>query len=87
MKTLHPNVHGGILARRDQEHHMEALNYHGIGELAIFYMVKSLFISCKFPLFTIHVRKYWYGCKSIYCNLPSLSLSSSELSFVFAFSI
>ncbi|XP_054815879.1 uncharacterized protein LOC129315829 [Prosopis cineraria] len=31
VKTLHPNVHGGILARRDQKHHMEALNTHGIG--------------------------------------------------------
>ncbi|WCJ34014.1 Bifunctional purine biosynthesis protein PurH [Euphorbia peplus] len=31
VKTLHPNVHGGILARRDQKHHMEALNEHGIG--------------------------------------------------------
>ncbi|XP_057782197.1 uncharacterized protein LOC131000344 isoform X2 [Salvia miltiorrhiza] len=31
VKTLHPNVHGGILARRDQESHMEALNNHGIG--------------------------------------------------------
>ncbi|XAR52825.1 Phosphoribosylaminoimidazolecarboxamide formyltransferase [Bertholletia excelsa] len=31
VKTLHPNIHGGILARRDQEHHMEALREHGIG--------------------------------------------------------
>ncbi|XWS67397.1 hypothetical protein CRYUN_Cryun04dG0003500 [Craigia yunnanensis] len=31
VKTLHPNIHGGILARRDQKHHMEALNRHGIG--------------------------------------------------------
>ncbi|XP_024025437.1 uncharacterized protein LOC21398615 isoform X2 [Morus notabilis] len=31
VKTLHPNVHGGILARRDQKHHIEALNEHGIG--------------------------------------------------------
>lgn len=31
VKTLHPNVHGGILARRDQEHHMESLDKHGIG--------------------------------------------------------
>ncbi|XP_051114268.1 uncharacterized protein LOC127239926 isoform X2 [Andrographis paniculata] len=31
VKTLHPNIHGGILARRDLEHHMEALNTHGIG--------------------------------------------------------
>jgi hypothetical protein len=31
VKTLHPSVHGGILARRDQSHHMKALNAHGIG--------------------------------------------------------
>ncbi|KAL6552281.1 hypothetical protein OROHE_007645 [Orobanche hederae] len=31
VKTLHPNIHGGILARRDREHHMEALENHGIG--------------------------------------------------------
>lgn len=31
VKTLHPNIHGGILARRDQKHHVEALNEHGIG--------------------------------------------------------
>ncbi|KAK8640401.1 hypothetical protein V6N13_008155 [Hibiscus sabdariffa] len=31
VKTLHPNIHGGILARRDLKHHMEALNNHGIG--------------------------------------------------------
>ncbi|GJY74626.1 AICARFT/IMPCHase bienzyme family protein [Tanacetum coccineum] len=31
VKTLHPNVHGGILARRDQSHHMEALKKHSIG--------------------------------------------------------
>lgn len=30
VKTLHPNIHGGILARRDQRHHMEALTEHGI---------------------------------------------------------
>lgn len=32
VKTLHPNIFGGILARRDQKHHMEALNKHGIGK-------------------------------------------------------
>ncbi|XP_062007503.1 uncharacterized protein LOC133724703 [Rosa rugosa] len=31
VKTLHPNIHGGILARRDQKHHVEALSNHGIG--------------------------------------------------------
>ena len=32
VKTLQPNIHGGILARKDVEHHMEALNENGIGE-------------------------------------------------------
>ncbi|KAK1304524.1 hypothetical protein QJS10_CPB11g01470 [Acorus calamus] len=31
VKTLHPNVHGGILARRDKDHHIADLNKHGIG--------------------------------------------------------
>ncbi|KAL3638141.1 hypothetical protein CASFOL_018011 [Castilleja foliolosa] len=31
VKTLHPNIHGGILARRDRAHHTEALENHGIG--------------------------------------------------------
>ncbi|XP_020100602.1 uncharacterized protein LOC109718672 [Ananas comosus] len=31
VKTLHPGIHAGILARRDQKHHMEALDKHNIG--------------------------------------------------------
>ena len=31
VKTLHPNVHGGILARRDHPGDLEALAAHGIG--------------------------------------------------------
>jgi phosphoribosylaminoimidazolecarboxamide formyltransferase/IMP cyclohydrolase len=31
VKTLHPKVHGGILARRDVPAHMQALEAHGIG--------------------------------------------------------
>jgi phosphoribosylaminoimidazolecarboxamide formyltransferase / IMP cyclohydrolase len=31
VKTLHPKVHGGILARRDRPEHMAALEAHGIG--------------------------------------------------------
>lgn len=30
VKTLHPKVHGGLLARRDVPEHMEALKAHGI---------------------------------------------------------
>ena len=30
VKTLHPKIHGGILARRDVPAHLEALERHGI---------------------------------------------------------
>lgn len=33
VKTLHPAVHGGILARRDVPSHMETLAAHGIGPI------------------------------------------------------
>ncbi|HEY1798428.1 MAG TPA: bifunctional phosphoribosylaminoimidazolecarboxamide formyltransferase/IMP cyclohydrolase [Stellaceae bacterium] len=33
VKTLHPAVHGGLLARRDREDHRAALARHGIGEI------------------------------------------------------
>jgi phosphoribosylaminoimidazolecarboxamide formyltransferase/IMP cyclohydrolase len=33
VKTLHPAIHGGILARRDLEAHRAALTKHGVGEI------------------------------------------------------
>jgi phosphoribosylaminoimidazolecarboxamide formyltransferase / IMP cyclohydrolase len=33
VKTLHPAIHGGLLARRDREDHRAALAGHGIGEI------------------------------------------------------
>ncbi|MCZ6836393.1 MAG: bifunctional phosphoribosylaminoimidazolecarboxamide formyltransferase/IMP cyclohydrolase [Planctomycetota bacterium] len=30
VKTLHPNIHGGLLARRDIESHVQAMHDHGI---------------------------------------------------------
>jgi phosphoribosylaminoimidazolecarboxamide formyltransferase/IMP cyclohydrolase len=33
VKTLHPMVHGGILARRDKPKHMEELDKHKIGQI------------------------------------------------------
>src|SRR6478609_12106656 len=30
VKTLHPKIHGGILARRDREDHVRAMEEHGI---------------------------------------------------------
>ena len=35
VKTLHPNVHGGLLARRDVPEHMAALSQHGINTIDI----------------------------------------------------
>jgi phosphoribosylaminoimidazolecarboxamide formyltransferase/IMP cyclohydrolase len=33
VKTLHPRIHGGLLARRDNPAHMEALSRHGIATI------------------------------------------------------
>ena len=33
VKTLHPRVHGGILARRDLAHHLDAMKKHDIPEI------------------------------------------------------
>ncbi len=33
VKTLHPVIHGGILARRDDEKHVEAMREHGIAPI------------------------------------------------------
>ena len=33
VKTLHPRIHGGLLARRDVPEHMAALARHGIGAI------------------------------------------------------
>jgi len=35
VKTLHPNIHGGLLARRDLPAHMAALSQHGIATIDI----------------------------------------------------
>ncbi len=41
VKTLHPNVHGGLLALRDNPEHVAALEAHGIG--AIDLLVSNLY--------------------------------------------
>ncbi|MEO6662323.1 MAG: bifunctional phosphoribosylaminoimidazolecarboxamide formyltransferase/IMP cyclohydrolase, partial [Rubrivivax sp.] len=35
VKTLHPGIHGGLLARRDLPEHMAALAAHGIGTIEL----------------------------------------------------
>ena len=36
VKTLHPKVHGGLLARRDVPEHMAALKEHDIATIDLF---------------------------------------------------
>ena len=45
VKTLHPGVHGGILARRDLPAHLDALQQQGI---SLIDLASSLF--CSDPL-------------------------------------
>jgi len=33
VKTLHPKIHGGLLARRDSQAHLDAIASHGIGRI------------------------------------------------------
>ncbi|MEI7590675.1 MAG: bifunctional phosphoribosylaminoimidazolecarboxamide formyltransferase/IMP cyclohydrolase [Deltaproteobacteria bacterium] len=33
LKTLHPKIHGGLLAMRDNDEHVSAMNIHGIGQI------------------------------------------------------
>lgn len=35
VKTLHPSVHGGILALRNKPEHMEAIAHHGISTIDV----------------------------------------------------
>src|SRR5947209_16432140 len=41
VKTLHPAVHGGLLARRDRPDHLATLAQHGIGEIDL--LVSNLY--------------------------------------------
>jgi phosphoribosylaminoimidazolecarboxamide formyltransferase/IMP cyclohydrolase len=41
IKTLHPAIHGGLLARRDRPDHLAALAEHGIGEIDL--LVSNLY--------------------------------------------
>src|SRR5205085_12323998 len=41
VKTLHPAVHGGLLARRDRPDHLAALAEHGVAEIGL--LVSNLY--------------------------------------------
>ena len=45
LKTLHPKIHGGILAARDDASHMESLSAHSIGTIDI--VANNLYPFCE----------------------------------------
>ena len=47
VKTLHPLVHGGILARRDQPEHLAAAAEHGIGLIDVVAVNLYPFAACR----------------------------------------
>jgi phosphoribosylaminoimidazolecarboxamide formyltransferase / IMP cyclohydrolase len=67
VKTLHPAIHGGVLARRDLETHRSALAAHGIGEI-------DLVVSSLYPFeATVASGAAWEACiENIDIGGPSL---------------
>ena len=39
VKTLHPKVHGGLLARRDDENHLRTIAEHGIDNIDLLSLI------------------------------------------------
>ncbi len=56
VKTLHPGVHGGLLARRDTPDHMESMRAHGIVEIDLLYVNLYPFEA------TVAAGKGWDDC-------------------------
>ena len=52
VKTLHPNIHGGILALRDNEEHMRTLKERNID--TIDYVIVNLYLHNYFRIFYIN---------------------------------
>ena len=67
VKTLHPAIHGGILARRDLQTHLDALAKHDIGEI-------DLVVSILYPFeATVASGAGWEDCiEKIDIGGPSL---------------
>jgi phosphoribosylaminoimidazolecarboxamide formyltransferase/IMP cyclohydrolase len=67
VKTLHPAIHGGVLARRDLETHLAALREHGLQEI-------DLVVSSLYPFeATVASGAAWESCiENIDIGGPSL---------------
>ena len=49
VKTLHPGVHGGILARRDLQEHLDAVQQHSISLIDVVRCRGLQFMHCRSP--------------------------------------
>ena len=73
MKTLHPGVHGGILARRNLADHMAAIDQHNITPIDVvvvnLYPFRQTVTAAKAPSFDVRGR----GTAGL-CGLPAGAL-------------
>ena len=49
VKTLHPGVHGGILARRDLQEHLDAVQQHSISLIDVVRCGGLQLMHCRSP--------------------------------------
>ena len=49
VKTLHPGVHGGILARRDLQEHLDAVQQHSISLIDVVRCRGHQYMHCRSP--------------------------------------
>ncbi len=61
LKTLHPFIHGGILAKRKEKKHMDTLKKHGIGTIDL--------VVCNLYPFEDTIKKPKVGIKEIIENI------------------
>mmetsp|Transcript_2095 Transcript_2095/g.6203 ORF Transcript_2095/g.6203 Transcript_2095/m.6203 type:complete len:606 (-) Transcript_2095:7910-9727(-) len=65
VKTLHPGVHGGILARRDLQEHTDALEQHGIGTIDLvvvnLYPFRATVTAQQAPTFDVAIENIDIG--------------------------
>jgi phosphoribosylaminoimidazolecarboxamide formyltransferase/IMP cyclohydrolase len=77
VKTLHPGVHGGILARRDVPEHLAALEAHGIGAIDAvvvnLYPFRATVTAATAPTFDVAVENIDIGVLTATCAYQNVA--------------
>lgn len=75
VKTLHPGVHGGILARRDLQEHTDALEQHGIGTIDLvvvnLYPFRATVTAQQAPTFDVAIENIDIGSSPASSSPPN----------------